>query len=88
MREVVPTHSPPRTPPPSLGRVPPVPRGGQLIPWGGWESSTPGLAGGRPPLSSGLCNKGGSLKIDFELQCRKGSETYRAGVCLSYTPCV
>lgn len=52
------------------------------------ESSTPGTAGGRPLLSAGLCNKGGSLKIDFEPQCRKGSETYRVGVYLSYTPCV
>lgn len=46
------------------------------------------MAGGRPLLSAGLCNKGGSLKIDFELCCRKGSETYRAGVYLSYTPCI
>lgn len=44
---------------------------------------------GRPWLSAGMCNKGGSLKIDFELHCRKGSETYRAGVYLPciYTPC-
>lgn len=51
------------------------------------ESGTRDMGVGRPSLSAGVCNKGGSLKIDFELQCRKGSETYRAGVYLSYTPC-
>lgn len=47
-----------------------------LCPWPGRRQAL---------LSPGLCNKGGSLKIAFELQCRKGSETWREGVCL---PCV
>lgn len=82
--EVMPTHSLPL----ALARCPHAMLcGGQFAPKDGWVGEQHTWPGRRQAvLSSGLCNKGGSLKIALELQCRKGSETYREGVCLSYTP--